>query len=97
MAASIEELIAQLKQLPNEQKTRVLHAMEQELKKPSLETLRAQSEQFWKPLSVKQLLEAQQGQPLGTLPEFDLGVWPEDEPVEDFLKWLKAQRQAPAA
>ena len=97
MAVNIEELIAQLKQLPDEQKTLILKAMERELQKPSLDELRAQSEDFWNPVSVQQLIAQQNGQPLGTSPEFDLTMWPEDESLDDFLGWLKSQRQASAS
>ena len=97
MAVSIEELIAQLKQLPDEQKTLILKAMERELQKPSLDELRAQSEDFWNPVSVQQLIAQQNGQPLGASPEFDLTMWPEDESLDDFLGWLKSQRQASAS
>lgn len=61
---------------------------------PSLETLAAESQDFWAGKSLEQLRHLQRPMAVSALQEFAVDFWPEDESTDEFLSFLAEQRHS---
>ena len=79
MAVDINVIITQVKELSREHKEMLLREVSRDLDQAGRR---------------ERLIEAQRGKSFGGLDDFDEDVWPEDESVDEFVRWSRAQREA---
>ena len=91
MTANLAQLIEQAQQLSPEQKLTLIAAIAgnrgDEAKLP------VDSKRFWQGRSLSEQLAEHPVEPVVSLEQLKSNAWPEDESIEDFLKFTRAQRR----
>ncbi len=91
MAVDLTYLIELAQKLPQQQKLKLIAALSNDM--ASQAHLEQASDEFWRPKSLEQIVREQQVQPVVSIAELSSDVWQEDENVEDFLEFMRQQRQ----
>ena len=92
MAVDLEALIQQAKQLPASQRVRLIAELSADMVRSHRSAPFEEQDHIGRSSkTIEQIIEAQGVKPYDGLTE---QVWPEDEDVEDFIKWRRQQRAA---
>ena len=90
MTAQLQQAIQMVRSLsPNEQ-AELLQVLAEMVQKSSL--LQKQNQEFWHARSIEQLIQEQQPPVIQDLTSLDTDFWDSDEPVDEFLTFLRQQR-----
>jgi hypothetical protein len=89
MTPQLEAAIAAIQPLSVIERQQLLEILLQS--HPSLETL---NDQFWQGITIDKLLAIQTPTTVDNLKDLAADIWPEEDSIEDFLVFLRQQRQA---
>lgn len=95
MTLYLEAAIAAIQPLSPTERYQLLQILIQsDLSSNSQTELRTLSTQFWKGTTLKQLLATQTPTTVYDLKDLAADFWPEEDSIDDFLTFLRQQRQA---
>jgi hypothetical protein len=95
MSPQLEVAIAAIQPLSPTERQQLIQIMTQsEPSSNSPTNISALSAQFWQGTTLQQILERQTPTTVHNLTDFAADFWPEEESIEDFLSFLRQQRQA---
>jgi hypothetical protein len=89
MTPQLEAAIAAIQPLSSIERQQVLNLLRQ----PSIENLFDRSREFWQGQTLEQLRAIQKTKPINSFEDLVPDFWPEEESIEEFLDFLKTQRQ----
>jgi hypothetical protein len=93
MTTDVDEILETLRSLPSAKQLEVLQSLARSLSE-SLSPMVGASADFWSQRSIKEL-EAEQGVPVaGTLSGLAMPGWPANETADDFIAYVRSQRDA---
>ncbi len=94
MTPQLEAAIAAIQPLSSTERQQLLQILIQsDLSSNSQTNLRTLSTEFWQGTTLKQLLSTQQPIAVNNLKDLATDFWPEEDSIEDFLTFLREQRQ----
>ena len=94
MTPQLEAAIAVIQALsPTERQQLLQILVHNDLSSNSNTDLRILSTQFWQGITLKQLLATQNPTTVNNLEDLATDFWPEEDSIEDFLAFLRKQRQ----
>jgi hypothetical protein len=95
MTPQLEVAIAAIQSLSPTERQQLLQILIQSNSSSNSQTdLKTLSTQFWQGTTLNQLLTTQTPTTVYNLREFAADFWSEDDSIEDFLTFLRQQRQA---
>jgi hypothetical protein len=95
MTPQLESAIAAIQSLSPTERQQLLQILIQSDLSSNYQTdLKTLSTQFWQGTTLNQLLTTQTPTTVYNLREFAADFWPEEDSIEDFLTFLRQQRQA---
>jgi hypothetical protein len=95
MTPQLEAAIAAIQSLSPTEREQLLQILIQSDSSSNSQTdLKTLSTQFWQGTTLNQLLTIQTPTTVDNLREFTADFWPEEDSIEDFLIFLRQQRQA---
>jgi hypothetical protein len=97
MTPQLEAAIAAIQPLSSTERQQLLQILIQsDLPSNSQAELRTLSTQFWQGTTLKQLLASQHPITVNNLKDLAADFWPEEDSIEEFLTFLRQQRQEAA-
>jgi len=87
----LQELIEAAQELSPLEQLDLISALSQALHRNYLQTLSA--EDFWRPKTLEQHIQAQQPQPVADIAGLRADFWPEDESADDLIAYIYEQRR----
>jgi hypothetical protein len=94
MTPQLEAAIAAIQLLSSTERLQLLQILTQIDSASNFQTdLKTLSSQFWQGITLKQLLVTQTPTTVYNLKELAADFWPEEDSIEDFLTFLRQQRQ----
>jgi hypothetical protein len=94
MTSRLENAIAAIQQLSSTERQQLLQIFTQSNSSSQSQTdLKNLSHQFWQDTTLKELLATQTPITVDNLKHLAADFWPEEDSIEDFLIFLKQQRQ----
>ena len=94
MTSRLENAIAAIQQLSAIERQQLLQIFTQSNSSSDSQTdLKNLSHQFWQDTTIKELLATQTPITVHNLKHLAVDFWPEEDSIEDFLIFLKQQRQ----
>jgi hypothetical protein len=93
MPPQLKAAIAAIQPLSPTERQQLLQILIQSDPSLAQTKLRTLSAQFWQGTTLKQLLDPQTPTTIHNLKDFAADFWPEQDSVEDFLTFLRQQRQ----
>lgn len=95
MTPQLEAAIAALQPLSPEERQQLLQILIQSNSASNFQPdLKALSTQFWQGISLQQLCATQTPTTVHSFEDFAADFWPAEDSIEDFLTFLREQRQA---
>ncbi|PZD70894.1 hypothetical protein C1752_08669 [Acaryochloris thomasi RCC1774] len=95
MTPQLEVAVAAIQSLsPTERQQLLQILIQSDLNSTSQTDLKALSTQFWHGTSLKQLRATQTPTTIHNLKDLAADFWPAEDSIEDFLTFLREQRQA---
>jgi hypothetical protein len=93
MTTQLELAIAAIQPLSSTERKQLIQILIQDNPPSNFQSnLRALSTQFWQGTTLNQLLETQKPRTVQDLKDFSADFWPEENATEDFLTFLRQQR-----
>jgi hypothetical protein len=92
MSPQLEAAIAAIRPLSIAERQQLLQILTQNNSAPTAE-LKTLSDEFWQGTPLNQLLATQRPTIVHNIKELAADFWPEEESIEDFLTFLRQQRQ----
>ena len=89
MSPEIEAAIAAIEKLSPQERQQILQML-LESQQPNLEKL---SDRFWQGVALHELIESQKPITVNQPQELRAYFWPEEESIDDFLTFMREQRQ----
>lgn len=94
MTPQLEAAIAAIKPLSSTERQQLLQILiQRDLSSNPQTELRTLSTQFWQGTTLEQLLASQHPITVNNLKDLAADFWPEEDSIEDFLAFLRQQRQ----
>jgi hypothetical protein len=94
MTTRLENAIAAIQQLSSTERQQLLQIFTQSNSSSDSQTdLKNLSHQFWQDTTLKELLATQTPITVDNLKHLAVDFWPEEDSIEDFLIFLRQQRQ----
>jgi len=94
MTTRLENAIAAIQQLSSTERQQLLQIFTQSNSSSDSQTdLKNLSHQFWQDTTIKELLATQTPITVHNLKHLASDFWPEEDSIEDFLTFLRQQRQ----
>lgn len=94
MSPQLEKAIEAIQPLSLIERQQLLQILAQiDAKQSDTQDFAASTAEFWQGNSLEEILAAQSPKTVHSLKDLAADFWPEDEPVEDFLAFLKQQRK----
>ena len=93
MASDVEDILAAVRSLPPQEQQEVLRRLTESLV-PDEQALDRANENFWNSRTIDEIIREQQIAPIDDLRTLAFPDWPEDESVDEFLKFVYSQRHA---
>ncbi|HBE21205.1 MAG TPA: hypothetical protein DEG17_09275 [Cyanobacteria bacterium UBA11149] len=93
MTPQFQAAIAAIQPLSPAERQQLLQILIQTSATNSQSNLKALSIQFWQGITLKQLLTSQTPTTVRNLKDFAVSFWHEEDSIEDFLTFLRQQRQ----
>ena len=91
MTTKLQTLIEEAQELSPSEQLELIHVISLTLSRNDEEKL--SKEDFWKPMTLEQIIQTQQVSPVMDIDELGGDFWPEDEPVDDFIDYIYQQRR----
>jgi hypothetical protein len=93
MTSDVEDILAAVRGLPPREQQEVLRRLTESLV-PDEKAIERANETFWKSLTIDEIIREQRIAPIYDLRALAFSDWPEDESVDEFLKFVYGQRRA---
>ena len=93
MASDVEDILAAVRSLPPQEQQEVLRRLTESLV-PDEQAINRANENFWNSRSIDEIIREQHIAPINDVRTVAFSDWPEDESVDDFLKYVYSQRRA---
>ena len=94
MSPQLEKAIEAIQPLSTTERQQLLQILTQSnFEKESNQDFAISTAQFWRGTSLEEILAVQSPKTIQNLKDFAADFWPEDESIEDFLTFVRQQRQ----
>ncbi len=93
MTPQLEAAIAAIQKLSDTERQKLLQILEQSVPSPNPANIRELSQQFWQGTTLQEILADQTPMTVGNLNDLRADFWPEEDSIEEFLDFLRQQRQ----
>lgn len=91
MSPQLESIIKETQELDPDELRELMKAISGILR--SKHRMHAKNNDFWNPKTLNQIIEEQNAKALNRLSDFVADFWPDEESVDEFIKYIYEQRR----
>jgi hypothetical protein len=90
MTTKLKTLIDEVQELSPSEQLELIHVISLTLSHSYYDNL--SKADFWQPMTLEQIVQAQQTPTIDNIDDLAVDFWPEDESVDDFIDYIYGQR-----